>query len=125
MSTTRTINGVEYTIPPGTESVWTAPEDTIVTSAPEHIAIEDLIEQIGCHTLVREQNAEVITCFSEDLSVIWNKFTSNQITSASLSEELAQFRLNRLCDHDGYDQVTVEVIENIMVRMMQEAAKHD
>ena len=123
MSSTRIINGVEYTIPPGTEDVWTAPEETSVTSPPEEAPVEELIEQLGCHTLVREQKPEVVAQLITDLDNIWSRFKNNQINSSKLSNELATFRLNRLCDNDGYDQVTVEVIENVMVRMMQESTK--
>jgi hypothetical protein len=123
MSSTRTINGITYVIPPGTEDVWTPPAEALVTPPPEEASVEELVEQLGCHILVREQSPEVVTQLITELRNIWSRFKSNQVNSEGLSAELASFRLNRLCDNDGYDQVTVEVIENVMVRMMQESTK--
>jgi hypothetical protein len=118
MSTTKIINGIEYTIPPGTEQVWTLPEENIVTQPPNTLSTEELLDQLQCHTLVRDQDPKVVTELIKDLTNIWQQYTSKNIDSDTLAQELAQFRLNRLCSFDGFDQVTVEVFEHVMVNMM-------
>ena len=120
MSTTRIINGVEYTIPPGTEHVWTPPQDIKITPTPLDVNIDNLIDRLRVHKIVRLQNEEKIeTCIQELLS-IWSNQKNN---SHQLAEQLGQFRLAKLIQNDEIDAITIEAFEEVMVKMMAESSK--
>jgi hypothetical protein len=121
MSTTRIINGIEYTIPPGTEHVWTPPEQVVVTPAPDEISISNYLENLGAQACVRLQSPEVINDLITNIKDIWARFTNKSITSLQLSEELAEFRLSKLSTGDGFDDITVQQFEDVMVKMMKES----
>jgi hypothetical protein len=121
MSTTRIIDGIEYTIPPGTEHVWTPPEQVVVSAAPSEITILEYLENLGAQSCVRLQNPEVINNLIANIRDIWQKFTNNSINSSQLAEELAEFRLSKLASGDGFDEITLQMFEDVMVRMMKES----
>lgn len=123
MSTTRIINGIEYTIPPGTEHVWTPPEQVVVTPASDEISISSYLENLGAQACVRLQSTEVVNNLITNITDIWARFTNKSITSLQLSEELAEFRLSKLSTCDGFDDITVQQFEDIMVKMMKESTR--
>lgn len=123
MSTTRIVNGVEYTIPPGTEHVWTPPDQVKVSPAPPDIPAATLIDNVRTHKLVREQNPESIENLVLELEGIWNKFSNKTINSSQLSDELAVFRTSKLSNLNGFDDITVQVFEDVMVKLMSLSSK--
>lgn len=123
MSTTRIINGVEYTIPPGTEHIWTPPEEVVLTPAPDNTTPDELLEALGAHKVVREQDPQVIDTLINELSEIWTRFKNKSINSSQLTEELATFRTTKLTNPVGFDDIMVQAFEEAMVRMMQESNK--
>jgi hypothetical protein len=123
MSTTRIINGIEYTIPPGTEHVWTPPEQVVVSAAPNDISIAEHLDRILAHKIVRNQNPEMIENLVNELTNIWSQFINKSINSSQLSEELASFRLSKLIASDSIDDITIQAFEEVMVKMMGESTK--
>jgi hypothetical protein len=118
MSTTRIVNGVEYVIPPGTEHVWTPPEQVKVTPPETNIPIPTLIDNLRVHKLVRQNNPEKVEALIVELDTIWQKFNNKTINSGQLSNELGKFRTETLSSMDGYDDITVQIFEDVLVRMM-------
>lgn len=121
MSTTRIVNGVEYTIPPGTEHVWTPPENVVVTPAPVGASSQECLDRLGAHGIVREQNSQVIDGLIAELEGIWTKFKNKTINESQLISELANFRTTKLSNPVGFDDITVQAFEETMVIMMQES----
>ena len=123
MSTTRIIDGIEYTIPPGTEHVWTPPEQVVMTPADNETPAADLIERLGAHKIVREQNAELIQNRIDEVKQIWSRFKSKTTNSDQLAEELSAFRTEKLISSPELDNITVQAFEEVMVKMMKESTK--
>jgi hypothetical protein len=121
MSTTRIINGIEYTIPPGTEHVWTPPEQVVITPAIVETSSEELLERLGAHQIVRNQNSELIQNRIDELTQIWEKFKANTINSNQLAEELSAFRTEKLVPSVELDDITVQAFEEVMVNIMKES----
>ena len=123
MSTIRIINGIEYTIPPGTEHVWTPPDEVVVSSAPNETTIAENLDRLFVHKLVRDQNSETIENLINELTNIWKEFTNKSINSNQLAEELSSFRLTRLVTSEAVDDITIQSFEEVMVKMMSESTK--
>jgi hypothetical protein len=123
MSTTRIIDGVEYTIPPGTEHIWTPPNEVVVTPAPSDISVETLIDRIRVHKLVRLQNQEKIETLVTDLEKIWLDFKNKSITSQQLAEQLSTFRTTKLIVGEEVDDITVQAFEESLIKIMSESTK--
>jgi hypothetical protein len=123
MSTIRIINGIEYTIPPGTEHVWTPPDEVVVSSAPNETTIAENLDRLLVHKLVRDQNSETIENLVNELTNIWKEFTNKSINSNQLAEELSSFRLTRLITSEAVDDITIQSFEEAMVKMMGESTK--
>lgn len=121
MSTTRIINGVEYTIPPGTEHVWTPPDQGISDPAPNDVSIEQLIDRLEVHKLVRNQKPELIESLAKEMSEVWSKFKNKSINATQLANELAAFRTDKLIVNDDFDNISLEKFEEVMIRMMKES----
>jgi len=123
MSTIRIINGIEYTIPPGTEHVWTPPDEVVVSSAPNETTIAENLDRLLVHKIVRNQNSETIENLVNELTNIWKEFTNRSINSNQLAEELSSFRLTRLITSEAVDDITIQAFEEAMVKMMGESTK--
>jgi hypothetical protein len=123
MSTTRIIDGVEYTIPPGTEHVWTPPSEVVITPASIDISIEDLIDRIRVHKSVRLQNEEKIENLVTELEKIWLDFKNKSITAHQLAEQLSNFRTTKLIAGEDFDDITVQAFEESMIKTMHESTK--
>lgn len=123
MSTTRIIDGVEYTIPPGTEHVWTLPEEVALTPAPDSTPIESLIDNIRVHKIVRLQNEAVIENLVVEIDNLWKSFKNKSINSHQLAEQLGIFRTTKLIASEECDNITVQAFEEVLVKMMNESTK--
>ena len=123
MSTTRIIDGVEYAIPPGTEHIWTPPNEVVVTPAPSDVSIEALIDRLRVHKLVRLQNEGKIENLVTDLEKIWSDFKNKSITSQQLAEQLSTFRTTKLIVNEEVDDITVQSFEESLIKIMSESTK--
>ena len=123
MSTTRIIDGVEYTVPPGTEHIWTPPSEVVVTPASVDTAIEVLIDRLRVHKVVRMQNEEKIENLVTELEKCWSDFKNKSITAQQLAEQLSNFRTTKLIATDEVDDITVQSFEESLIKMMSESTK--
>lgn len=123
MSTLRSINGKEYVIPPGTEHVWTPPEEVVVTPMEEGIVPEELITMVKVQGLVRNQDNDKVIALCDKLSMIWNDFKVQNINKDEFINRISNFRNVDLQTLDGFDGITVQVFEDVIVKILVESNK--
>ena len=121
MSTTRIVNGVEYTIPPGTEHIWTVPEEVVVTAPRDEVTVIDAINGLKVQAIVRNQNEARILALTDQLASIWQNFAGNTITKAELTTQVGNFRNTELENTEGIDNITVQFFETVILKMLSES----
>jgi hypothetical protein len=121
MSTTRIVNGVEYTIPPGTEHIWTVPEEVVVTAPRDEVTVIDAINGLRVQAIVRNQNEARILALTDQLASIWQNFVDTTITKAELTTQVGNFRNTELENTEGVDNITVQFFETVILKMLSES----
>lgn len=121
MSTTRIVNGVEYQIPPGTEHIWTAPEEVVVTAPREEVAVIDAINGLRVQGIVRLQNEARVNALTDQLAGTWQNFLDKAITKDELTAQVGNFRNTELENTEGIDEITVQFFETVILKMLSES----
>jgi hypothetical protein len=121
MSTTRIVNGVEYTIPPGTEHIWTAPEEVVISAPSGEVTAADAINGLRVQALVRLQDETRINALSDQLATIWQNFLDKAITKDELTAQVGNFRNTELENAEGVDNITVQFFETVILKMLSES----
>jgi hypothetical protein len=123
MSTIRVINGKEYVIPPGTEHVWTPPEEVVVSPLEENIPPEEIINMIKVQGLVRNQDNNKVIALVDKLSMIWDDFNLQKNTKDEFTDKIGNFRNVDLQTLDGFDSFTVQVFEDVILKLLAKSNK--
>lgn len=125
MSTTRIVNGVEYVIPPGTEHVWTPPEEVVASAPLESTKAIDAITGLRVQAIVRNQNEPKILALVEKAASIYQSFLDKKINAQQLADQMATFRNVDLIGHDPkeVDDVTIQNIELAILKAIAESTR--
>jgi hypothetical protein len=123
MSTTRIINGVEYTIPPGTEHVWTVPEEVVISNPGDEVTAAEAINGLRVQGLVRLQDETKINVLVDQLANIWQNYTEQKINKNELTDQVGNFRNTELVNIEGVDNITVQFFETAILKMLSESNK--
>jgi len=118
---TTVINGVNYEIPPGTEHVWTPPEEVKVTFPRDDVPVINAVHGLRVHGLVRNQTEQKVIDLSDKLEKIWQDFLDNKATKELLITNVANFRNNDLQNAEGIDEITVQAFETVIIKMLTES----
>jgi hypothetical protein len=121
MSTTRIINGVEYTIPPGTEHIWTVPEEVVISSSGDEVSATEAINGLRVQSLVRLQDETRINALTDQLATIWQNFLDKAIAKDELTAQVGNFRNTELENAEGVDNITVQFFEAAILKMLSES----
>ena len=121
MSTTRIVNGVEYTIPPGTEHIWTAPEEVVISSPGDEVTAAEAINGLRVQALVRLQDETRINALTDQLATIWQNFLDKTITKDELTAQVGNFRNTELENTEGIDNITVQFFETAILKIISES----
>lgn len=121
MSTTRIVNGVEYTIPPGTEHIWTVPEEVVVTAPRNEVTVVNAIDGLRVQGIVRLQDAARVNALTDQLAAIWQNFLNKAITKDELTAQVGNFRNTELENTEGIDNITVQFFETVIIKMLSES----
>lgn len=121
MSTTRIVNGVEYQIPPGTEHIWTPPEEVVVTAPRDEVTVADTINGLRVQGIVRLQNEARVNALTDQLAGIWQNFLEKAITKDELTVQVGNFRNTELENTEGIDDITVQFFETAILKMLRES----
>ena len=119
--TTKKVNGVTYQIPPGTEHVWTPPEDVVVSPPRDEVDVADAIHGLRVQGLVRNQDEEKVIELSDGLGLLWKNFKTGKSTKDQLTNQLSAFRNNVLVNVEGVDDITVQAFETVIIKMLTES----
>jgi hypothetical protein len=121
MSTTRIVNGVEYIIPPGTEHIWTAPEEVVISGPRDEVTAADAINGLRVQALVRLQDETKINALTDQLASIWQNFLDKTITKDELTAQVGNFRNTELVNTEGVDNITVQFFETAILKIISES----
>jgi hypothetical protein len=118
---TKKVNGVTYQIPPGTEHVWTPPEDVVVTPPRDEVDVADAIHGLRVQGLVRNQDQQKVEELSDGLGLLWTNFKAGKSSKDQLTNQLSAFRNNNLVNVEGIDDITVQIFETVIIKILMES----
>jgi hypothetical protein len=118
---TKKVNGVTYQIPPGTEHVWTPPEDVVVTPPRDEVDVADAIHGLRVQGLVRNQDQQKVEELSDGLGLLWTNFKAGNSSKDQLTNQLSAFRNNNLVNVEGIDDITVQIFETVIIKILTES----
>jgi len=125
MSTKRIIDGVEYTIPPGTEHVWTPEGASVVSPPAPNLKAIDLLDGLKVQAIVRNQNETKIKDLVAKVVAIYQSFLDKKINTQQLADQMGAFRNNDLTNLSPaeVDDVTIQNFENAIVFALAESTR--
>ncbi len=116
----------QYVIPPGTEHVWTPPDQVVVAPIEDVVDTETAIRMIRVQSAVRNQNASKIIELVDQLQALWQSFLDGAVNKDQITNQLIDFRNQSLTNVDSteVDNVTIQCFEGAITKALAESARN-
>lgn len=123
MSTKRVINGVEYTVPPGTEHIWTPEGASVVSAVPPGLKAIDVLDGLKVQAIVRNQNEQQVKDLVAKVVSIYQSFLDKKINTQQLADQMGTFRNTDLMNLPPaeVDDLTIQNFENAILFALAES----
>lgn len=115
----------EYVIPPGTEHVWTPPDQVVIAKIEDEVDTETSIRMIRVQASVRNQNESKIFELVDQLQALWKSFLDAAVSKEQIANQLIDFRNQSLTNVDPVevDNVTIQFFENVITKALAESTR--
>jgi hypothetical protein len=115
----------QYVIPPGTEHVWTPPDQVVVAPLEDVVDTETAIRMIRVQSAVRNQNESKVFALVDQMQALWKSFLDGAINKDQLANQLIDFRNQSLTNVDPteVDDITIQIFENAITKALAESTR--
>jgi hypothetical protein len=116
----------EYVIPPGTEHVWTPPDQVVIARTDDGVDTVTAIRMIKVQAVVRGQNQSKILELVEQLDTLWQSFLDSAVSKEQIANQLIDFRNQSLTNVDPVevDNVTIQIFEDVITKALAESTRN-
>lgn len=115
----------EYVIPPGTEHIWTPPDQVVIARVEDTVDTETTIRMIRVQASVRNQNESKILALVDQMQTLWKSFLDSVVTKDQIASQLIDFRNQELTNVDSaeVDNVTIQFFEDAITKALAESTR--
>ena len=109
-------------IPPGTEHVWTHPDNVVLTPIEDINDAITKIRMVRVHAIVRGQDEAKILARVDKLEALWQAYLNNPTSKETIDNQLVTFRNQDLTDilPSELDEITTQAFENALMKAFSE-----
>lgn len=109
-------------IPPGTEHVWTHPDNVVIAPPEDTNDALTKIQMVRVHAIVRGQDEAKILARVDKLEALWQAYLNSPTSKEAIDAQLVTFRNQDLADvlPSELDEITTQAFENALMKAFSE-----
>jgi hypothetical protein len=109
-------------IPPGTEHIWTHPDNVVIAPSEDTNDALTKIQMVRVHAVVRGQDEAKILARVDKLEALWQAYLTSPTSKEAIDNQLINFRNQDLCDvlPSELDEITTQAFEAALIKALSE-----